>query len=150
MHTKEKPNPEARMKTNSWRRELEKKHARRGAPGEYPIGTLLFYGPDNRHASKVVASVFFRIGGDPLLRKWYWDGELDLRMDPRVGREVTRFFDEHGVRRVATTQGLAGCPHEEGIDYPDGEACPQCPFWADRDRWEEADKPPAPPGHMGN
>jgi hypothetical protein len=26
-------------------------------------------------------------------------------------------------------------PHEEGIDYPEGKTCPQCPFWASRDRW---------------
>jgi hypothetical protein len=26
-------------------------------------------------------------------------------------------------------------PHEERIDYPEGEACPQCPFWAGRDRF---------------
>jgi hypothetical protein len=150
MHTKQKPKQEP-MKTNSWRRDLEKKQARRrGGPDELPIGTLLFYGPDNRRASKVVASVFFERHGEPLLRKWLWDGELDVRTDPRIGREVTRFFAEHGVRRVATTPGLAGCPHEEGIDYPDGEACPQCPFWADRDRWEEAGKPPTPPGHLAN
>ncbi|MFL5538802.1 MAG: hypothetical protein ACJ8J0_07395 [Longimicrobiaceae bacterium] len=136
------------MKKHSWRRELEKK--RRGGPDELPLGTLLFYGPDNRRASKVVAAVFLERHGEPLMRKWTWDGELDVRTDPRIGREVTRFFAENRVRRVVTTQGLAGCPHEEGIDYPDGEACPQCPFWADRDRWEEAVKPPVPPGPMAN
>lgn len=30
---------------------------------------------------------------------------------------------------------IIGCPHEEGIDYPDGQVCPQCPFCAHRDRW---------------
>jgi hypothetical protein len=29
---------------------------------------------------------------------------------------------------------MLGCPHEEGIDYPEGEACPACPFWAGRER----------------
>jgi hypothetical protein len=24
---------------------------------------------------------------------------------------------------------------EEGIDYPEGSKCPECPFWADRDRF---------------
>ncbi len=33
------------------------------------------------------------------------------------------------------TGAIIGCPHEEGIDYPDGEVCPQCPFWARRDRF---------------
>lgn len=32
------------------------------------------------------------------------------------------------------TKGMMGCPQEEGIDYPMGEACPQCPFWAGRER----------------
>ena len=45
------------------------------------------------------------------------------------------FFRQHGVKSVAMSDGLLGCPHEEGIDYPKGEACPQCPYWAGRDRF---------------
>lgn len=30
---------------------------------------------------------------------------------------------------------ILGCPHEEGIDYPDGESCPECPYRAGRDRF---------------
>jgi hypothetical protein len=33
------------------------------------------------------------------------------------------------------TDRIIGCPHEEGIDYPDGQKCPQCPYWASRDRF---------------
>ena len=29
---------------------------------------------------------------------------------------------------------IYGCPHEEGQDYPLGEVCPACPFWAHRRR----------------
>jgi hypothetical protein len=29
---------------------------------------------------------------------------------------------------------INGCPHEEGVDYPVGEVCPKCLFWADRQR----------------
>ena len=29
---------------------------------------------------------------------------------------------------------IFGCPHEEGIDYPVGEECPECPYWANRPR----------------
>src|SRR3954462_1555886 len=101
------------MKTNSWRKQLEKRN-RRGKAGDFPIGTLLFYGPDNRHATKVVASVFAREGAEPEMRKWFSE-EMDVRLDPRIGREVTAFFDQNGARRVGTTPGLAGCPHEEGI-----------------------------------
>lgn len=39
--------------------------------------------------------------------------------------------------RKRLRQGMRGFPAatEEGIDYPDGEACPQCPYWAGRDRF---------------
>jgi hypothetical protein len=30
---------------------------------------------------------------------------------------------------------IFGCPHEEGIDYPEGEKCPYCPYWATHDRY---------------
>jgi len=33
------------------------------------------------------------------------------------------------------TDGIIGCPHQEGIDYPDGEVCQECTFWKGRDRW---------------
>jgi hypothetical protein len=45
------------------------------------------------------------------------------------------FVKRHDVNDVAMTEHIIGCPHEEGIDYPQGETCPQCPFWAHRDRW---------------
>jgi hypothetical protein len=34
--------------------------------------------------------------------------------------------DIHGC----STDRNMGCPHEEGEDFPDGEDCPFCPFWA--------------------
>jgi hypothetical protein len=30
---------------------------------------------------------------------------------------------------------IIGCPHEEGIDYPEGTSCPECLYWEGRDRW---------------
>ena len=47
------------------------KKARAGFRG-YPIGTVAFYGPDNRRASKVVVGVFAGPNSDPVdLRKWF-------------------------------------------------------------------------------
>ena len=37
--------------------------------------------------------------------------------------------------KVVITDRIIGCPHEEGLDYPEGSKCPQCPFWAFRDRF---------------
>lgn len=101
------------------------------------MGTLAFYGPDNRRATKCVASVQLGEHEEPILRKWFSE-HIDARANNRIGDEVVRFLRQHGVRSVATTRGLLGCPHEKGIDYPEGEVCPQCPFWANRDRWAEA------------
>jgi hypothetical protein len=118
-----------------WKKELEKR-AKKGMRG-YPVGTVAFYGPDNKYASKVVAAVVPGEEREPsVLQKWFADG-LDVRVDPRVGREVTAFLRQHGTRSVVVTRGIFGCPHEEGIDYPDGATCPHCPFWADRDRFAE-------------
>jgi hypothetical protein len=120
------------MKIKPWISKVE-----RGDRLTYPVGTLIFYGPDNRHASKVVASVFAYKGAKPVMRKWFEDG-MDVRLDGRIGKQVMRFFNTHGARQITMMAGIFGCPHEEGIDYPDGEVCPQCPFWAAHDRYEHA------------
>jgi hypothetical protein len=49
--------------------------------------------------------------------------------------EVAGFIVSHGVKSVVMTDGIIGCPHEEGIDYPEGTSCPKCPYWAGRDRF---------------
>jgi hypothetical protein len=121
---------------SSWTADLRKK-MRYGFRG-YPVGTVAFYGPDDRFASKVVAGVIEREDQPArILRKWFAQ-ELDLRVDPQVGRAVREFLRQAGVQSYAVTKGIIGCPHEEDIDYPLGESCPRCPFWSDKDRWENA------------
>ncbi len=114
------------------RKRLQKK-ARRGLRG-YPVGTLAFYGPDDRRASKVVASIVEGPEEDPSeMRKWFDDQE-DLRDRTDILDEVTEFFERFGVLSVAMSERIIGCPHQEGIDY-EGPICPKCPFWAGRNRW---------------
>ena len=67
------------------------------------------------------------------LRDWRVD-RGDIRSDPDIAREIFEFIEEHRVRSVAITDGIIGCPHQEGIDY-DGEWCPVCEFWHGRDRF---------------
>jgi len=101
----------------------------------YPAGTVAFYGPDDQRASKVAASVIVAEGTEPVeLRRWFAESG-DVRSDAAIVEEVALFLRGHEVRTVVMALNLMmGCPHEEGIDYPEGEACPQCPFWAGRDR----------------
>ena len=66
------------------------------------------------------------------LKKWYSD---DIMKEYSMFEEVLEFINSNDARSVAMVDRIIGCPHEEGIDCPDGQSCPQCPFWAGRDRW---------------
>ena len=114
------------------KKRLEKK-ARRGFRG-YPVATLAFYGPDDRRASKAVASIIEGEGEELAhMRKWYSE-HADVRYDADIMEDVIAFIGEYGALSVAMPDRIIGCPHEEGIDY-EGPVCPECPFWANRDRW---------------
>ena len=118
--------------TAPWQARLAKR-AKKGFRG-YPIGTIAFYGPDDKRASKMVASVIERENAEPsVMQKWVSD-EGDVRKNIVAVDEVVEFLDRHGVRTVVMPDRMIGCPHEEGKDY-EGATCPKCPFWATRDRW---------------
>jgi hypothetical protein len=96
---------------------------------------VAFYGPDNRRASKVAVAIIQSPDEEPsVLERWYSDTE-DLRSDYSTAEKIVQFLKVHGAASVAMTDSIIGCPHEEGIDYPEGESCPECPYWRGRDRW---------------
>lgn len=94
---------------------------------QFPIGTLVYYGPDNRTVTKIVAGVLIAKDADMRLRKWFGEG---IEQDPAVIAEIGTYFKSQGVKKVVMTGSIAGCPHEEGLDYPIGIECPYCPFWS--------------------
>ena len=109
------------------------KSAKKGFRG-YPVGTIAFYGPDDKTATKLVVSILPAEDAEPdPIRKWH--AEQDVRKDAVILSEAMEFLQEQGVLTVAMADRSIGCPHEEGIDYPEGEECPLCPFWKGRDRW---------------
>lgn len=116
-----------------FRKALEKKN-RRGNQG-YPLATLAFYGPDNTRASKVAVGIVHGKGQSVAAMKRWYSEEDDVRSDERIAEEILKFIQEQGAKSVVTAPGLLGCPHEEGVDYPNGEVCPACPYWANRDRF---------------
>jgi hypothetical protein len=95
-------------------------------PPQYPMGTVAFYGPDDRTTTKIAAAVIRHEGAEPVLRRWVG---TDVTTSPKVQRDLQEFFEQQGVRSVALSEGNMGCPHEEGEDFPVGEDCPFCPFW---------------------
>jgi hypothetical protein len=108
--------------------------AKRGFRG-YPVATLAFYGPDDSRASKVAVGIVADGSEDVVDLKCWFSQSGDVRSDPSMAAEIEEFLRRHGVRSVVMTDGLLGCPHEEGVDYPVGQSCPQCPYWAGRDRF---------------
>ena len=102
----------------------------------YPIVTVAFYGPNDKLATKVVVSVFLAENNEPeVLGRWFSEGDMDVRHDPAIGERILAFLKPYAPRSTVVTDGIIGCPHEEGTDYPEGTSCPQCPYWAGRDRF---------------
>lgn len=111
------------------------KRARKGFRG-YPLGTIAFYGPTAQQATKVAVGIVMREGSEPeILERWYGEEEQDLRFDEEVVHQISAFLREHQVLSVSMADRIIGCPHEEVVDYPEGEACPDCPYWSGRDRF---------------
>lgn len=110
------------------------KLSQRGFRG-YPAATIALYGPTAERASKAAVAIIREQGADPdPLRRWFSE-DGDVRFEPGIDAEMVAFIREQGVRSVVMTDRIIGCPHEEGVDYPEGQKCPQCPFWANRDRF---------------
>ena len=111
-----------------------RKRAKQGFRG-YPLATVAFYGPTAERASKVAVGIVAREGAEVDILETWCSEERDLRYDDDIGPEVSAFLREHQIMSVVMADRIIGCPHEEGIDYPEGEPCPQCPYWRGRDRW---------------
>jgi len=108
--------------------------AKRGFKG-YPVATVCLYGPTDKVASKVAVAIVRGEQQDPdPLERWFSEAD-DVRHDESIELEIVEFIRAHGVRTVVMSDGIIGCPHEEGIDYPEGTSCPACPYWAGRDRF---------------
>jgi hypothetical protein len=102
----------------------------------YPVVTVAFYGPNDKRASKVVVSVTLTETNEPdVLQRCFSEGDLDVRHDPAIGEQVLSFLPPYASRSTVVADGIIGCPHEEGADYPEGASCPRCPYWAGRDRF---------------
>ena len=120
------------MSDRTPRERLERK-AERGFQG-YPVGTVAYYGPDNRRATKVAVGIS-RGARTSVHEMQKWFSEIsDVRDDPEIGAQILAFLERHQVRSIALGPGILGCPHEEGIDYPVDDVCPACPYWAGRER----------------
>ena len=111
-----------------------RRRAKQGDQG-YPRATIAFYGPNDREATKVVLGIFQRDGDEGTIYRWFTDAK-DARYDTTIQRNILARVQEHEVASLIMSENLLGCPHEEGTDYPEGETCPHCPYWKDKDRFK--------------
>jgi hypothetical protein len=109
-----------------WDAAIEEYEAKHRNPPQYPIGTVAMYGPDDQTTTKIAAGVILHDGAEAIIKRWV---TTDVTTNPKVQQEMKDFFLQHGVKSVAMSEGNMGCPHEEGLDFPQGEDCPFCPFW---------------------
>ena len=112
-----------------------RKKAKKGMRG-WPAATIAYYGPNLTRATKVAVGIVPSENAEVgEMRDWKVDRD-DIRNDAAVSREILEFIAKHGVKSVVMTDGIIGCPHQEGIDY-EGEWCPDpdCKFWHGRDRF---------------
>src|SRR5258708_243735 len=90
-----------------------RKKARKGLRG-WPIATIAFYGPNLSQATKVTVGIVPSENAEvEELRDWKADYG-DIRADPGIAQEILEFIEKHRVLSVAMTDGVIGCPHQEG------------------------------------
>ena len=100
----------------------------------WPVATIAFYGPNLSQATKVAAGIVPSETAEPLeVRDWKVENG-DVRVDPAIAQGILDFIEGHSVLSVVMTDGIIGCPHQEGVDY-EGDWCPVCEFWRGRDRF---------------
>jgi hypothetical protein len=109
------------------------KKAKRGMRG-WPLATVAFYGPNLTQATKVAVGVVPSEDAEASEMRHWQVNTGDVRNEPRIAQEILEFMENHGARSVVMTDGIIGCPHQQGIDY-EGEWCPVCDFWRGRDRF---------------
>jgi hypothetical protein len=107
--------------------EYRSKRSKQQEPVKYPIGTMAFYGPDDKTTTKIAAGVFKAANSKAIMKRWV---ATDVMTNAKIQQQIKDFFEQHGVKSVSMSDGNMGCPHEEGKDFPEGEDCPFCPFWA--------------------
>ena len=116
-------------------RSKKKASRQRSESPKFPLATIAFYGPDDKMATKIAVGIIMEEGAEPAFMKRWHSAGTDIRSLQHVNVEIFDFIRSHNVSSVVTIERIIGCPHEEGIDYPEGEVCPHCPFWAYRDQW---------------
>ena len=91
------------------------------------MATVAFYGSDDKIATKVVVACIDESEDVVEMAKWFSSDGLDLREAEKILVRIDALLKKWDAKSIIMASALIGCPHEEGIDYSEGEACPECP-----------------------
>jgi hypothetical protein len=103
---------------------LTDRHGKPGKRPEYPIGTVALYGADDRITTKIAAGVITSPNAEPILMRWM---ATDVTTSPKVQREITEFFEQHGVKSVVKSEGNMAAPTRRGRTSPMARTAPSGP-----------------------
>ena len=92
----------------------------------FPLATITYHGPNPDQAKKLTVGILKDKDQSPVIKSWSGD---NIAEDEDAAKEIAIFIQTHDIARVLTSEWVLSCPHEEGLDYPEGEACPHCPDW---------------------
>lgn len=110
---------------------MEIKIKRVGA--DFRTGTIAYYGPDGKTVTKIVVGITVGAGNNFIDTKKWSSESRDIKNDSQVLGEISAYLNLSKVDSVARIERVMGCPHEAGIDYPEGMPCPACPFWVNEE-----------------
>ncbi len=102
------------------------KRVKKGFQG-YPVITIAYYGPDEELATKVSVGFIEEENADIQIENF--NTESDVREDVAVQSALIKIIDRSGAKTVSLIDRIIACPHEEGVDFPKDEDCPECEFW---------------------
>ncbi len=101
----------------------------KGVGTGFRTGTIAYYGPDDKTVTKVIVGITVGAGKNFIDTKKWSSEEKDIKNDKQILEEISAYLNLSKVDSVARLKRVIGCPHEAGVDCPEGMTCPACPFW---------------------
>src|ERR1700722_19531318 len=95
---------------------------------DFRTGTIAYYGPDDKTVTKVVVGITVGAGQNFIDTKKWSSESKDIKNDKQVLEEIFAYLNLSKVDSVARIERVIGCPHEAGVDYPEGTMCQACLF----------------------
>jgi hypothetical protein len=87
--------------------ELEKMSRRKTIEG-YPIGTVSYYGPTDKLASKVAVGIVDEKQNVVDMKRWFSDRE-DIRRSEEITQKIVQYLKLHNVKNVVIPDRIIGC-----------------------------------------